>query len=69
MARKKDIVTELISVIKKEESKVVSEKKLSAANDLYNKLLKSGTIKKRGYTLRGIEDYRLFRNSITNFQK
>ena len=69
MTSKKDIVTELKSVIRKEESKATADKKLSAANDFYNKLLKSGTIKKRGYTLRGIEDYQLFRNSIANFQK
>ncbi len=33
---------------------------LSKANDTYNKLLKEGLIKKRGFTLRGIEDAHLF---------
>lgn len=32
---------------------------LIKANDTYNKLLKNGVIKKRGYTLRGIEDIHL----------
>ncbi|MEO8174470.1 MAG: hypothetical protein ABI581_15350 [Sediminibacterium sp.] len=30
--------------------------KLSRANDTYNKLIDKGIIKKRGFTLRGIED-------------
>lgn len=37
---------------------------LSKANDTYNKLLNKGTIKKRGYTLRGIEDSHLLRFSF-----
>lgn len=64
MPDEKDIITELLSVINAEQAKSTARKKLSAANDLYNKLLKEGKIKKRGYTLRGIEDYRLFRSSI-----
>ena len=69
MPTKKDIVAELNSLIKNEESKTSANKKLSGANDFYNKLVKSGALKKRGYTLRGIEDFRLFRNSIGNLQK
>jgi len=33
---------------------------LSKANDAYNKMIKDGIIKKRGYTLRGIEDAHLY---------
>jgi len=45
------------------EGKEYSEKptQLVKANETYNKLLDKGIIKKRGYTLRGIEDVHLFR--------
>lgn len=33
--------------------------KLNKANDHYNNLVKTGVIKKRGFTLRGIEDVHL----------
>lgn len=36
-----------------------SFEKLKRANDMYNRLVSSGKIKKRGYTLRGIEDLHL----------
>ncbi len=34
---------------------------LTKANDAYNNLVNKGLLKKRGYTLRGIEDAHLFR--------
>ena len=61
---KEDIATELKTTITKEELKIENDKNLSAANDIFNKLVKNGTIRKRGYTLRGIEDYQLFRNTL-----
>lgn len=67
MAKKRDIVAELTLVVKQEQKKIIeSNSKLAAANDLYNKLLRNGTIKKRGNTLRGIDDYKLIRHSVTN---
>ena len=38
---------------------------LNKANDFYNEMIAKGTIKKRGYTLRGIDDYSLL-NIIFN---
>lgn len=70
MTEKKDIVTELQLVIKKEQAKVAeNNNKLAAANELYNKLLRQGIIKKRSNTLRSIDDYKLFRNSLGNLYK
>lgn len=43
----------------KEYSKKITP--LAKANEAYNRLLDKGVIKKRGYTLRGIEDAHLFR--------
>lgn len=40
--------------------------KLNRANDLYNRLVESGKIKKRGYTLRGIEDLHLINGRKLN---
>lgn len=37
-----------------------NETNLSRANETYNRLVSKGIIKKRGYTLRGIEDTHLF---------
>ena len=63
MPKQQNIVIELENLIKKEEKKD-DDLKLNVANELYNRLVKEGTIKKRGYTLRGIEDYKLIRHSL-----
>jgi hypothetical protein len=68
MANKKNIALELRTVIGDNQDKFKTEsfKKLSQANDKYNSLVKSGTIKKRGYTLRGIEDSHLYRTTLNH---
>ena len=56
------IVTELKEIIKSEEKRVQDRNGyiiLNKVNDRYNEMIKKGTIKKRGYTLRGIEDSHL----------
>jgi hypothetical protein len=40
---------------------------LKEANDKYNLLVKSGVIKKRGYTLKGIEDTFSFNISLNGY--
>jgi hypothetical protein len=64
------IVTELNDVIKKEEAKQHGTKNndsLLVANDYYNKLIENGMVKKRGFTLRGIEDTHLFNVRLNNY--
>lgn len=57
------IVSQFEQVLKDkkvEKKQSESSKSISRANDLYNKMLDEGLIKKRGYTLRGIEDSHLY---------
>ena len=64
MENHSNIVSNLKEVIAKEEKRLKvknNSNRLIAANDFYNKLLEKGLIKKRGYTLRGIEDMHLLR--------
>ncbi len=56
------IVSELEEILKSKNIQSNQEKKynnLTNINDRYNKLIRDGYIKKRGYTLRGIEDTHL----------
>lgn len=62
MENQSDIISKLKEVFKKEEEKLKAKKtneRLVSANNYYNKLIERGIIKKRGYTLRGIEDTHL----------
>lgn len=68
MIETKSIVSELEEVLKKSESMAKENKSnndLSRANDFYNKMVHDGVIKKRGYTLRGIDDSHLYFTSIS----
>ena len=38
----------------------ITGRNLELANDMYNEMIELGLIKKRGYTLRGIEDTHLY---------
>ena len=56
------VLTDFETLIKEVEAQNKDNKTfidLSKANDFYNELIANGTIKKRGYTLRGIDDYHL----------
>jgi len=66
MVNDKQITNKLEEFVKTNESKFKSEgfKKLLIANDKYNKLVSDGVLKKRGFTLRGIEDIHLFHVKI-----
>ncbi len=66
MAKKNDIVTELQLVIKKESGKIIDKISVAPANELYNKLLRDGVIRKRGNTLRSLDDYQLTRHTVSN---
>lgn len=46
-------------LIQDKDLKTQSDNRLIEANELYNKWVKDGVIKPRGYTLRGIEDIHL----------
>jgi hypothetical protein len=54
----KNLVEQFQEILQREREKRKEKKPndLLAARELYNELLKKGWIKKRGYTLRGIED-------------
>jgi hypothetical protein len=63
MPEKLQIITELDKVLAKFEKENQGDalyQYLKDVNDQYNKLLENGIVKKRGYTLRGIEDFHLF---------
>ncbi len=56
------VLTDFETLIKEVEAQNKDNKTfidLSKANDFYNELIANGTIKKRGYTLRCIDDYHL----------
>ena len=57
----KESVSENFQKIFTQKSNSVNKTTLTRANENYNKLLAKGVIKKRGYTLRGIEDAHLLR--------
>lgn len=67
MDPKESIVTQLENILKQkkeENSKNETYSSLNRANDFYNKMIHQGIIKKRGFTLRGIEDNHLFQIRI-----
>jgi hypothetical protein len=58
-----DVISLLSEALEKEQKEFENGKKnssLFAANEYYNKLLESGVIKKRGYTLRDIGNPNMF---------
>jgi hypothetical protein len=62
MENQSNIISDYKEMIAREEKRLKERKtteRLISANNLYNKLLEKGLIKKRGYTLRGIEDMHL----------
>jgi hypothetical protein len=63
----KKVASELEKLVE-EYTKALIEKPdartLLDANEHYNELVKKGLVKKRGYTLRGIEDNHLFRHNL-----
>jgi hypothetical protein len=63
---KKDITTQIADFVKANENKFKSgeSKKIILADKKYNELLNEGFVKKRGYTLRGIEDVHLLQFRI-----
>jgi hypothetical protein len=65
-----DVISLLSETLEREQQEFErGEKKpsLFAANDYYNKLLKSGVIKKRGYTLRDIGSPNMFQVKLNTF--
>ncbi|RXK50772.1 hypothetical protein [Aquirufa rosea] len=61
------IVAQFELLIEKERDTLIkrqSFQKLNEANNRHNHLIETGVIKKRGYTLRGIEDVHLYRRKI-----
>jgi len=62
MEEESKLVREFKKVIGKQEGRFKKTEKasLSTANNYYNKLIENGVMKKRGFTLRGIEDAHLF---------
>jgi hypothetical protein len=56
-----NITQKMGELVKESSNKYVADthKKIAAANEIYNKLVSNGIVKKRGYTLRGIEDIHL----------
>lgn len=62
--KKESLVDNFQQLIKNRESVNNENNNLSKINDTYNKLVEKGLIKKRGYTLRGIEDAHLLRCKI-----
>lgn len=61
------LITQLETILNDLENNVKMDKSLVSlmeANDLYNKLLNEGLIKKRGYSLRGIEDAHLYKTKL-----
>lgn len=68
MAKDKKIIEKLQDLVRSNEDKFKSESfhRLSKANDKYNKLISDGITRKRGFTLRGIEDIHLLRFKINS---
>lgn len=69
MEPKESVVAQLERVLKAQEEqtkKSHGSNSLWRANELYNKLVNNGVIKKRGYTLRGIEDSHLFQVKLNS---
>jgi len=69
MESKETIVQQLERAIERTERDIAVERSyiaLKEANDLYNKLLENGIAKKRGFTLRGIEDSHLFHTKLNS---
>lgn len=66
MIETKSIVSELEKVLREREDSKENKanEDLNRANDFYNKMIQDGVMKKRGYTLRGIDDSHLYFNSI-----
>jgi len=70
MNNESKIISELKEVFQKEKQKLdkkQSNQRLISANDFYNNLIERGIIKKRGYTLRGIEDSHLFNVKLNDY--
>jgi hypothetical protein len=68
MENQTSIVSECLEMVAREEKRLKENntfKRYAAIDDLYNELLEKGLIKERGYTLRGIEDYHLWRGRLT----
>ena len=60
MEHKESMVKQLKKTIQDKEAENQNNStyaSLNRANDFYNKMVNEGIIKKRGYTLRGIEDF------------
>lgn len=62
MEEESKLVREFKTAIGKHEGRFKKDENasLSTANRHYNKLIENGVMKKRGFTLRGIEDAHLF---------
>jgi hypothetical protein len=72
MENQTNIVADFKEMVDREQKRLKEKKaksRLSEANGIYNKLLEKGLIKKRGFTLRGIEDYHLWRGPKLNGYK
>ncbi|HWK59136.1 MAG TPA: hypothetical protein VNQ80_17460 [Parapedobacter sp.] len=69
MESKETIVQQLEKAIELTEKEIATQRSyiaLREANDLYNKLLEDGVAKRRGFTLRGIEDSHLFHTKLNS---
>lgn len=67
MENQTNIVFEYLEMIAREEKRLKENnnyKRLTAASDLYDELLEQGIIEKRGYTLRTIDDWHLWRGRL-----
>jgi hypothetical protein len=70
MENQTNIISEFNEMIAREEKRLKEKniyKRLAAVNDLYNEWLEKGLIKKRGYTLRTIDDWHLLRVRINGY--
>jgi len=70
MNNESKIISDLKEVFQKEKQKLdkkQSNQRLTSANEFYNNLIERGIIKKRGYTLRGIEDSHLFNCRLNGY--
>lgn len=64
MAKEQEnIIKKMEELVKENENKYNSSnrEKVAKADEIYNSLISKGVIKKRGYTLRGIEDFHRLR--------
>ncbi|HEY8898451.1 MAG TPA: hypothetical protein VIM79_26665 [Niastella sp.] len=72
MENQTNVVSDFNEMVAREQKRLKEKNasdSISAIDDLYNELLKKGLIKKRGYTLRGIEDIHLWRGPKLNGYK